>query len=57
MEAFMAVQDYEYRERNAFDDARRAEVDLDRGTILAAAILGAALLLFFAYMLIASPTV
>ena len=53
----MAIHDYDYHDHNSFDEARRTHVELDGGTILAGAFLGAALLLFFAYMLIAAPTV
>jgi hypothetical protein len=59
MEAAMAIHDYEpiHRERygNAFDDARRAHQELDKGTLWAGAMLGAALVVFMAYMLLVGP--
>jgi hypothetical protein len=60
MEAAMAIHDYEpiHRERydNAFDDARRAHQELDRGTLWAGAMLGAALVVFIIYMLLVGPS-
>jgi hypothetical protein len=59
MEAIMAIHDYEplYRgHRSAFDDARRAHQELDRGTVWAGAMLGAALVLFVVYMLLVGPS-
>ena len=60
----MAIQDYDYpseplnrdRRPSSFDDARRAHQELDTGTLWAGALLGAALLVFVAYMLLAGST-
>lgn len=59
----MALQDYDQpieplyrRDRNSFDDARRAQLELDKGTLWAGAMLGAALLAFIVYMVLAGPS-
>ena len=56
----MAIHDYEpiHRERcrNAFDDARRAHQELDRGTLWAGVMLGTGLLLFIVYILLVGPS-
>lgn len=56
----MAIHDYEpiHRERyrNAFDDARLTHQELDKGTLWAGAMLGAALSLFIGYMLLVGPS-
>jgi hypothetical protein len=63
MEATMAMQQYDDKteplhrrhERTSFDDARHPQQELDQGTMWAGAILGAAVLLFIVYMLVAGP--
>lgn len=59
----MAIHEYDYpteplhrnRHRDAFDDPRRPKLELDRGTLWAGTMLGAALLVFMAYMVLAGP--
>lgn len=61
MEATMAMHDFDYpteslhQRDSAFDDARRLQPELDKGTLWAGAMLGAALTVFIAYMMMASP--
>jgi len=58
----MAIHDYDLpteplyrRQHSSFDDARHAQSDVDKTTIWAGALLGAALLIFIAYMVLVGP--
>jgi hypothetical protein len=63
MEAFMAMHDHDYSSaplrrdyrRNAFHHARRPEEEFDKSTLWAGAMLGAALMMFVANMMMAGP--
>jgi hypothetical protein len=65
IEAIMAMHDHDYPtaplrrdyRRNAFHHARGSQQEFDKGTLWAGAMLGAALMVFITYTMMASPPI